>query len=59
MPRRSKIRMQHCFNCEAPIGIYSDADWDDFDHCKKVECVREARIERRERRLDELDWECA
>ncbi len=59
MARRSKLRMQHCFNCDAPIGIYSDADHDDFDHCKKIECRREARIEIRERRLDELAWECA
>jgi hypothetical protein len=59
MVRRSKIRIQRCFNCDAPIGIYSDADYDDFDHCKKSECIREARIERRERRLDELAWEYA
>lgn len=59
MGHRSKIRMQRCFNCDAPIGIYSDVDWDDFDHCAKVECRRESSIERRERRLEILDWECA
>lgn len=59
MLRRPTIRMQRCFNCDAPIGIYSDADADDFDSCRKIECRREASIERRERRFEELDWECA
>lgn len=59
MARRSKIRMQRCFNCDAPIGIYSDADYDDFDNCGKGECARESRIERAHRRLEERDWECA
>lgn len=57
--RHPKIRMHRCFHCDAPIGIYSDADYDDFDNCQKVECRREASIERRERRYEEQDWECA
>jgi hypothetical protein len=59
MSRRSKIRMQRCFNCDAQIGIYSDADYDDFDNCGKVECRREASIELREREYERRDWECA
>ena len=56
--RHPKLRMQRCFNCSAPIGIYSDADHDDLDHCNQAECRREAAIEAREREFERQDWEC-
>jgi hypothetical protein len=59
MLRRPKIRMQRCFYCDAPIGIYSDADADDFDSCQKIECRCEAVVERRDRQYEEQDWEAA
>ena len=56
-----KMRMQHCFNCGAEIGVYTDHE--PLDTCGKRECEREARnqteMERadaHERLDDDMGW---
>ena len=58
MSRQPKIRMQACFHCAAPIGIYADDRHDEFDTCGKPACKREAGAEAYERMQEERDWHC-
>ena len=36
------LKMQHCFNCGAELGVYAKLSRD-HDTCGKIECEREAR----------------
>ena len=42
----SKLRMRHCFNCGAALGVLAEHEYDPLDTCGRTDCEREARYAR-------------
>lgn len=54
--RPQVLKARQCFFCGTGIGLMTDDDYDDLDTCGARACTREARIESRERREEDIAY---